>query len=210
MHNEDTPRLGRCQINLVGQRFGRLVVIRSVNPHPSRPRRTLWLCLCDCGSGNTVETFSLKSGNTASCGCLRKSQEGFSTSLTYSSWKSMMARCYKPSSNRHEHYRTRGIIVCDLWRTSFSEFHRDMGDRPNGTSIDRIDNDGIYCPNNCRWATMTVQQNNTTKNRYLEFGGKRMNITQWGKETGLGMFTIRDRLRYGWSVEDALTKPKSK
>jgi hypothetical protein len=141
-----------------GRRFGRLVLVEQTK------RRCT--CICDCGQRTIVDSGNLTSGNTRSCGCLRHEHPGAKPkhghghrTPTYSSWQSMLDRCTNPNHVYFRLYGGRGITVCDRWR-SFENFLADMGLRPEGRSLDRVDPDGIYEPTNCRWATAVEQRRN--------------------------------------------------
>lgn len=149
-------------INLMGQKFGRLTVIE---PTEKRKGGIVWKCVCDCGNKREVSAGILRSGRAISCGCWRRkrtvkhgcSRLGFVTP-EYRTWYSMKRRCLNSNNKFYKYYGGRGIIVCDRWLNSFENFLEDMGERPNPElSIDRINNDGNYEPNNCRWATQKEQ-----------------------------------------------------
>jgi hypothetical protein len=128
-------------------------------------------------------------------------------SKTYKSWESMIARCYRPGHDTFHIYGGAGIKVCKRWRT-FENFLADMGERPDGMTIDRIDSTGDYEPSNCRWANAETQQNNRSNVLKLEFGGLTMSPAQWARRIGtITRHQIYGRLRLGWSAEKALTTP---
>lgn len=130
-----------------------------------------------------------------------------SQSPTYTTYQNMLARCYRRTSPRFSAYGGRGITVCDRWRESFKNFLADMGERPSGTTIDRIDGASGYAPENCRWATIKEQQANLSSNVNIEFCGKVQNINAWARELGLDASNLAWRIRNGWPVEKALTTP---
>jgi hypothetical protein len=195
------------KIGLAGQRFGLLNVI-SQSKHIGR--RIAWLCRCDCGTELIVAANNLSSGHTRSCGCVRKGvnkRHGMSETAEYRSWCKMKARCYDRNDKRYQNYGGRGIAVCSRWRNSFENFFEDMGPRPEGYSLERIDNDGIYEPSNCIWVPIENQSRNRSTVRWIEFKGKRMSIADWSREMDIGFATLRFRLDHGWPVHLALTTP---
>lgn len=146
------------RLNLVGQIFGRLTVEKFAGI--TKFGNTTWLCSCTCGKSSIVISGDLRNGHTKSCGCLRKTHDD-SSSTEYRSWHSMKHRCYDINNDNYSYYGGRGITVCDRWLNSYENFLADMGRKPSPKhSIDRIDNDGNYTPENCKWSTKSEQRNN--------------------------------------------------
>ena len=155
-------------INLQGQRFGRLLI----GAKTRLDKATAYVCTCDCGKTCVVRSQSLRRNETKSCGCARaermrraKTTHGFYKTATYNSHRSMLARCLDRTHRQFKDYGGRGITICRRWQISFAAFLDDMGPRPSGTTLDRINNNGNYEPANCRWATRLQQNRNkrTTK-----------------------------------------------
>jgi hypothetical protein len=200
------------RLNLISQRFGRLVVIARA---PSK-NSGMQLCRCDCGNKVTVGTGGLRDGSTVSCGCRRKEHwdsfsrtHGRTRSRTWYSWQSMITRCSTRGTVNWKDYGGRGIRVCAKWRgkRGFENFLADMGERPAGHTLDRKNVNGNYTPKNCRWATPRQQSNNTRRTRWLTMNGETLSISEWGLRTGISRYTISARIEVGWSVEQALTQP---
>jgi hypothetical protein len=197
--------------NLVGQRFGRWSVLQKASGG--------YVCRCDCGVERLVPGDRLQRGGSLSCGCYARENAarlgtkhghyaGGKPSPELRSWLKMKSRCYDPHNNRFDRYGCRGIRVCDRWLHSFENFLADMGPRPSPKhSIDRIDNDKDYCPENCKWSTAREQARNRSTCRYLEHGGKRMLLTDWARELGVTKALLNTRLRRGWSVARTLSTP---
>lgn len=200
-----------------GRKFGRLTVVSYVG-RDEKTRAARWMCLCECGTNKIVDYWSLKSGETASCGCLYRETRG-RISLThgrtktpeYGIWKMMRRRCYDQAFHKHKDYGARGIKVCDRWKDSFENFFADMGERPlRAHSLDRIDNDKDYSPENCRWATAREQAANRRTSIVLEFNGDKMCIKQWADKLGMAACTIQYRVNQGWPIEKILAPRQRK
>lgn len=192
-----------------GSRFGKLVVVRETDTFIKK-RGLVCECICDCGKTASVGGNDLRSGNTKSCGCFGRGPRthGMTGTPTWRTWSSMFTRCESPSFRSWMRYGGRGITVCDRWH-SFVNFLADMGERPDGTSLDRINNDGNYEPGNCRWATILTQANNNSRSHRLTFSGRSGTIAEFAREFGLPKETLYGRLMRGWSVDEALTLPPS-
>lgn len=212
MAEADSTKRRRRGNDLTGETFGRWTVIRIIG---MRKSGAIWLCACDCGTERAVDHSGLISGASKSCGCLRReltrkrsTTHGMSRSSEHCIWTKMIQRCTNPSDKKYSSYGGRGIAVCESWRKSFQAFYADMGPRPStGHSIERIDNDGDYSPENCRWATATEQGNNKRNNHMLTFDGRTMTLAQWDRERGFRGGVILYRLQHGWSIEEAITTP---
>lgn len=132
--------------------------------------------------------------------------KGASKLREYSVWNNIKSRCYNKSCKEYKNYGGRGIIISDSWRNDFSQFYKDMGPRPSSKhTIERINNNGNYCKENCKWATYTDQANNTRKNRFLFHDNKRLTVAQWSDLLGIPRVTIHARLRAGWPIEHVLS-----
>ena len=207
--------------NLIGQRFGILTVIEDAGNDPRG--NSMWLCKCDCGNTKVIRGSKLKEGQYLSCGCqwhaynekrnegIRKSKitHGLSGTRLYYIYENMMKRCYDQNAEKYPNYGGRGITVCEEWRTdrqAFFDWALSNGYTEELT-IDRIDVNGNYCPENCRWATQKEQANNRTSNRYLEYNGETHTVIEWAELIGMSPGTLYARIENGWTTEKALTTP---
>ena len=199
--------------SIVGKRFGRLVVLRET-AHRDKNGTIVWDCQCDCGNECTATTSNLRRGDTRSCGCLRKEfdrilptrpiRHGKSHSPTWRSWNAMMRRCYDLGYKDYPYYGGRGIEVCKRWH-QFENFYTDMGERPNGMTLDRVNVDRQYRKSNCRWADHTTQMNNTKRNRWLTYRGETMTMAEWSRRANISYTLLRARLNMlNWPVGKAL------
>lgn len=196
--------------DLTGMVFDRLSVIGYVNIEGARK----WACKCECGNFTAKYSSHLLNGSTRSCGCLflevitkHGHETGRKQSGTYATWRNMIRRCSDPKILHYENYGGRGITVCDRW-VKFENFLEDMGERPVGMTIERIDNNGNYEPRNCRWATKKEQGRNKRNNKILTFMGQSMTATDWAEKIGVEPRIVLSRLNtYKWSVEKTLTTP---
>lgn len=200
--------LGPKAINLVGKRFGRLTVLAF--HHRSADGRLCWECRCECGGSSVANSSHLHSGDTKSCGCYNKEtaslinfKHGMTQTRTWSRWSSMLERGAGKSCPTH--YADRGIKVCDRWRV-FENFLADMGECPEGLSLDRIENDGDYEPGNCRWATAKTQVRNRRITLRHEYMGEIRSLAEIAEMIGIRYRTLWMRLNRGWSFEKAVTE----
>lgn len=201
-------------IDLTGMKFGRLTVIERAE---NRKSRTFWLCKCDCGSLKPVNSIDMMGGRIISCGCIRNENiikfnttHGLAHTRLNSIWKSMRKRCLNPNSSSYESYGGRGITICEEWKNDcrcFYDWAIANGYADNLT-IDRIDNNKGYSPENCRFATMREQANNTRHNVFLEFEGNKMTIAQWAREINVNISTVWARIKRGCPIEAILSKDK--
>lgn len=195
-------------IDLTGQKFGKLIIIRFVQK--DKWGHSCWLCKCDCDKEKIICDNDLKSGHTKSCGCLAATH-GHTMSITYKSWEGIVQRCTNPNHKNYNYYGGRGITLCKRWR-KFTNFLGDMGERPGYKyTLDRINNDKGYYKSNCQWATRKQQQRNRRDNRLETFNGKTQLLIELAEKFDINFNTLRGRIdRLGWSVEKALTTPVGK
>jgi hypothetical protein len=199
-------------IDLAGQRFGRLVVVSVVG---RRHSQALWQCKCDCGNEAQIVGQVLRKGASQSCGCLlnefrgkASTTHGQSKSLVYKVWATMRNRCNRPNVASYPNYGGRGIKVCDAWNSpdGFVAFAEDMGPRPKGGMIERLDNNGNYCPENCIWAQRLEQVANKRNNNLITANGATKHLADWAREVGGTSAAIIHRIELGWTLERAVSE----
>lgn len=205
--------------NLTNRQFGRLTVVGYDHDRSGKgtKHRSYWLCKCTCGKTKSVVVTSLlMEKGTRSCGCLH--EEKFRTIIhncarlgkptpEYRTWVGMKARTQNKNHLCYNLYGGRGITICERWNVSFLNFLADMGRRPPGMTIERIDTNGNYEPGNCKWADMVTQQNNRRNNHLVTFNNQTKTLAQWGKEYNINPIIILKRINRGWRIEDAITMP---
>ena len=196
--------------------------VTAISLHPEKINGgTAWLCRCECGAEKVFRSGDLlRHKSSPSCGCLSKkrsaevnTKHGHASrrhrsgmSREYAAWNAMLSRCYRPNSNGYQNYGGRGIIVCERWKGSFSDFLSDMGPRPSDRhSLDRINNNGNYEPGNCRWSTKVEQGMNRRTNHIVTLNGVAMPLTMATHKTGTPIERLRSRLRRGWDVSVAVS-----
>lgn len=192
--------------NLLGRKAGRLLVTAALD-------WPMWRCSCECGGEAILSSKAFRSGKTNSCGCLRRevlvarnTKHGLTVlhPKEYRSWKDMRARCQNKNDSDFKDYGGRGIKVTQRW-DDFAAFYADMGDRPPLMTLDRVDVNRDYGPNNCRWASAETQANNKRTNRVIEWRGERKTLSQWCRVVGMEHSKAAYRLKQGWPVEDVFS-----
>ena len=206
--------------DLTGQKFGHLLVLERAEDKIYKSKKAVcWKCKCNCRNIVIVQSSNLVTGNSTNCGCIRKKHcvEGIKKKNTkhnqshnriYSIWQLMKDRCYNINNKNYKNYGRRGIKVCEEWKNDFMSFYNwamKNGYRDDLT-IDRIDVNGNYESSNCRWVTIKQQQNNKRNNHILYYKNEKHNITEWASILRINRATIYSRLKYGWSIEEALSK----
>lgn len=189
--------------DMTGQKYGSLVVIERAKNHG---HCTYWVCRCDCGRLRECQASCLKAGTVNSCGCktsehcwTAKTVHNLTNTRIHHIWSNMKQRCYNKKSRAYRLYGERGVVVCDEWRNNFMRFYRwaKANNYKENLTLDRIDVNGNYCPENCRWVDNITQQNNKRNSHYLTYNGRTYTVSEWGRITGIKPGTIFARLRRG-------------
>lgn len=197
----------------IGDKHNRLTVTGFRNGKSGEGRKAS--CLCECGSIVEVRQSALIRGATRSCGCLQKERakqasttHGKRKVKEYSVWNMMRRRCYDVKEPCYIHYGGRGIEVCERWRTSFEHFYADMQPRPSQEhTLERVDVNGDYCPENCKWATRSEQNRNKRTTKYISHAGKTMIAIDWDKHNGWKSGIVSNRIFNGWNPKQAVSWP---
>jgi hypothetical protein len=197
----------------IGEKFGRWTVLKEDDIKTSRTVKRRVICECSCGAQKSVSLVELRRGSTTSCGCFQKENaskqmktHGMKGTPEYYSWESMRQRCHNPKHKSCKYYGGRGIGICDEWE-KFENFFKDMGFRPKGKTLDRIDNSKGYSKDNCKWSTFKEQSLNRRNNHIITFRGESLCESEWSERMGIGRTVIKNRIKSGWSEERALTTP---
>lgn len=201
-------------IDLTGRKFSHLTVLERVES--GRPGLVIWKCQCDCGNITYVRSSNLKSGQVRSCGASEHLREwayrthSMSNTPLYRKWIGIRRRCYDPKCRSYGRYGGRGIKMCDEWRDSFEAFAKwvEATRTSDDLTIERIDYNGDYCPENCTWADRKAQANNRSYCRMFTYNGKTQNLTQWCEELNLEYKRVHNRIfQLNWSFEKAISAP---
>ena len=201
--------------DVVGKTFGELSALKEID---ARAGQRVFQCLCECGKVTEVLMKRLRSGRTRSCGCLslrklsQRAVHGMWKHKLYSTWSSARGRCHNERHKNYKGYGGRGIELCSGWRETPEAFiewiENNLGEKPEGYSLDRINNEGNYEPGNLRWASTAEQNNNTRKNKMISHEGKELQLKEWAEEKQLSMTCLYNRLHRGWTTKETLDTPK--
>lgn len=201
--------------DLTGEKIGRLTVIKRVENN--KANNAQWLCQCECGKEIITTTANLKRRHSKSCGCLRKEhtsginnnfyKHGMYNTKLYQTWHNMKQRCFNKNSSHYKNYGGRGIKVCDEWLEFMNFYNWAMSNEySEGLTIDRIDVNGNYEPDNCRWVDNKTQCNNKRNNHLITYNGKTHTMMEWSRLLNIKYDVLRFRLKRGWDIEKALTE----
>lgn len=214
--------MARPMKDMTGQKIGKLYVVEKVG---AWDRQIWWKCKCECGTEKVMSGATLRRGKVKSCGCvyretrreiahmsIAKEKHGDSFARLYFVWQDMKARCGNPNNISFKHYGGRGISVCDEWKSDYLAFKKwslengyDENAKHGECTIDRIDKDGNYCPENCRWAGMKVQSNNRRNTPEATIDGVTATVSEWADKTGLPRSLIYSRYKRGWTGRELIS-----
>lgn len=210
--------IGNNDLNFIGKRYGKFTIIDMVKVDSANKHEWQWVCRCDCGKVKTLKPAYLKSGIVVSCGCHkaklsseRMKKHGASTTRLYHCWLDMKGRCYRKNNHKYSSYGARGITVCEEWKNDYAVFQEWAMNNgyTDDLTLDRIDVNGNYCPNNCRWADAVTQANNRRNSRGQMWSSEDLKmIKEKCSRLGLNHRTVCWRLREGWSEERAYSPVK--
>lgn len=201
--------------NLSGQKFGRLTVLYELHNH--HKQGAWWLCVCECGNLKELKGTALRGGDYKSCGCFirelasnRFKKHGKSNTRLFNIWQAMKERCYKNHNKAYPNYGGRGIAVCSEWRDDFQAFYdwSMVNGYKEGLTIDRIDNNGNYEPNNCRWVDYKTQSRNRRSLKYYTINGVTHCLSEWCEIYNINYKCVWKRLKRGWNIIKALELEK--
>lgn len=197
-------------IDRTNHQYGRWTVIKRTD----HIKNVKWLCKCQCGTIKEVLSCSLSTGKSKSCGCISTEKKGTTfigkNKREYRSWMGIKQRCYYKNHIEYHRYGGRGISMCELWRNDFVNFFNDMGECPDGYSIDRIDNDGMYCKENCKWSSKAEQSANTSRNVFVYYEGEKYTLKALAQHLGLNYQRLHPNYkRNGCNIEEAIIKTRS-
>lgn len=205
--------MGRAE-DLTGEQFGRWTVL-SKTAERTNSGSIKYEARCACGTLRVVSGKMLKDGSSVSCGCYNRERtreanttHGMTRTPLRDAWNAMIQRCTNPNNPNYPRYGARGIAVCERWRDAGSFIEDNIGAWAPGLTLDRIDNDGPYSPENCRWTDYRTQNRNTRQTHLITYQGKTMCVTDWATHLGMNKSTLANRLnRHGWPPEKALSTP---
>lgn len=201
---------GVLRNDLTDRQFSYLTVLfRSKDTGNGKKPTVKWVCQCKCGSLVTVSSSSLLTGTTKSCGCKKKKHGYSNKERLYQTWKNMRRRCFDPTNKRWEHYGGRGITICQEWNdyAVFRTWAMANG-YADDLTIDRIDVNGNYCPENCRWVDAKTQANNVSRNHMVEFNGEQMTMAELADHLGLSYSALQHRIERGWDIGRIAAQPQ--
>lgn len=196
------------KIEMVGQKFNRLTVMLDVGYSHGQQS---YLCECECGNKLVTAGQRLRNGQTKSCGCLAREtskannyKHGKAGTAIYRTWSNIKNRCRNKNHRNYKDYGGRGVDICDEWFNSFEQFYKDVGDIPEGMSLDRIDNNKGYSKSNCRWATKAEQSKNRRNTINLEYMDKKMCLKDWARELNKPYSSMKMYIKNGLSIEQII------